>query len=161
MIMSIISDIRAYTAGMNAELTFGEWLEDQLQTSGYTQTDLAEELGVAQSTISNWVNDVSPPTRANCYKLANIFRVPRREVVLRAGHKPRQQDLLPQDLGAVSNATSESTSQGSAVEPGAITREVMASLRDPRVRLFLRRAGELSDEQWDELLGVLEEEEEG
>lgn len=161
MIMSIISDIRAYTAGMNAELTFGEWLEDQLQTSGYTQTDLAEKLGVAQSTISNWVNDVSPPTRSNCYKLAAIFGVPRREVVLRAGHKPRQQDLLPQTVNSATNTTPEPTGNEQEVGPDAIQRDVVASLRDPRVRLFLRRAGELTDEQWDELLRVLEEGEEG
>ena len=157
MIMSIISDIRAYTGFMTAEPTFGEWLEDRLLAAGYTQTDLAEELGISQSTVSNWVNDVSPPNRANCYKLADIFSIPRREVALRAGHKPKQSDLIPSVNSKMRTTGSSSvTVNGIVVEPEPQVKEIGESLRDPRIRLFLRRAGELTDEQWNELIRILE-----
>lgn len=144
--MSTIFDIGYRLVGMNdIELTFGERLEDWLDKAGLLQEEFAERIGVSQSTVSAWVNG-QRPGRINCYRIADYFGLPRRDVVLWAGHRPKHGDLIqPNDK---------------ASGPAGGADSIVDSLRDPRVRLFLRRAGNLTDEQWEELLTSLGDDDE-
>lgn len=61
---------------MTPSLTFGEWLEDQYLTRGFTQTTFADAVGVAQSTVSAWVTGKSPPRRRAYIAIARALDLP-------------------------------------------------------------------------------------
>jgi transcriptional regulator with XRE-family HTH domain len=73
---------------MSTKTTFGEWLDDRLREHGWKQTAFARMLDVAPSTVNAWVNDVSPPRRRVCARIADLLNVSRREVLERAGYDP-------------------------------------------------------------------------
>lgn len=54
---------------------FGGWLKEQMQKRHLNQPQLAQVLGVNQSTISFWMRDRVTPDRDNAAKLAKIFDV--------------------------------------------------------------------------------------
>ena len=91
--LSSISDIPRYHKCMNTELTFGEWLEDQILGRGMTQVEFSEAIDVGQTTVSAWVNNVSPPSRRNAYRVARFLGIPALDVLERAGIKPTSRDL--------------------------------------------------------------------
>lgn len=43
--------------------------------NGYTQKEIATKLGIAQSNVSDWENDVSRPEYENLIKLASVYGV--------------------------------------------------------------------------------------
>lgn len=104
MIMSSISDISIYDRFMNAELSFGEWLEDQYLSRGLTQREFADMAGVGQSTVSAWVNNVQPPTRRNCNAIAGALGLPAADVWIRAGiikTEPRRSNRATADPATI------------------------------------------------------------
>lgn len=145
--MSSISDIGYRIGGMgnDVELTFGEWFGDVLEQADLLQEDLAEAIGVGQSTISGWVNDTTRPSRLNCYRIADFFGLPRREVVLRAGHKPKPRDLLSplevrrQVVWGDARLTAKSDMSAVAETSPPYTAQPPS---DPRQRLFLQKTTE-------------------
>lgn len=68
------------------DLEFGEWLQDQYESRGWTQKHFASLLGVQNTTVSNWVNGQMPEAQ-NCDRIANVLEVDRNEVRRRAGRK--------------------------------------------------------------------------
>ena len=61
---------------------------------GWTQTQLAEAVNVAQTTVSSWERDRTEPSRADVVRIASRLNIPLTEIedVLR-GPKPRMQSL--------------------------------------------------------------------
>lgn len=88
--MSSISDIVIYDPVMDIRLTFGEWLADTMAQQGITQVELADRLGVAQSTISNWVTNDSLPTRRNATDLARVLEEDADDITERVGQARRR-----------------------------------------------------------------------
>lgn len=80
MIMSTISDIALYPVVMDDQLTFGEWLEDLYLNRYGGQTEFADAINVAQSTVSAWVTLIQPPGRRNRLSIARVLDVPIDEV---------------------------------------------------------------------------------
>lgn len=56
-----------------AILRFSENLNREIAKSDLTQTEIASELGIQQSAVSQWCTGVSMPNRRNLYKLASLL----------------------------------------------------------------------------------------
>ena len=56
-------------------MNFGEDLKKCRKEMGYSQKELAKLLGVNQSSVSDWENDVSRPDYETLFKLCLIFNV--------------------------------------------------------------------------------------
>lgn len=57
------------------EIKLSERLKELRKNEKITQAQLSRQLGVAQSNISDWENDVARPEYENLVKLAQIFDV--------------------------------------------------------------------------------------
>lgn len=55
------------------QFMFGERLRYFRKQNGYTQVELAEILGIKQSSVSDWENDVSRPEYENLIALAKLY----------------------------------------------------------------------------------------
>ncbi len=66
---------------------FGTYINALMRGKGWTQADLAVEVGVVPSTVSNWINSEDPviPKPAALNKLADKLGVTRREMLEHAG----------------------------------------------------------------------------
>ena len=56
-------------------MKFAKILKELRNSNHFTQKQLAEKLGVNQSNVSDWENDVSRPEYENLILLADIFDV--------------------------------------------------------------------------------------
>lgn len=56
-------------------MKFGKLFKSFRMENGYTQKNIADKLGIAQSNISDWENDISRPEYENLIKLAEIYEV--------------------------------------------------------------------------------------
>lgn len=56
-------------------MEFGKNFRSFRKENGYTQKEIAEKLGIAQSNVSDWENDVSRPEYENLTKLASVYGV--------------------------------------------------------------------------------------
>lgn len=67
--------------------TFGTYINALIQGKGWSQSDLAIEVDVVPSTVSNWINNEDPviPKPATLNKLADKLGVSRREMLEHAG----------------------------------------------------------------------------
>lgn len=52
-----------------------------IRTNGYTQKEVAEELQVSQSTVSDWLNGTTHPNKQNIDALAKYLSVPAEEIM--------------------------------------------------------------------------------
>lgn len=88
--MQGVNCIWGYDEGMNMQdgLTFGDWLRDELDDRGWRQEDLAIQVGVDPSTVSNWANDQTKPQPGHCDGIARVWGIDRNEVRTRAGRRP-------------------------------------------------------------------------
>lgn len=57
------------------EIPFAKRLKELRKWENMSQSRLAELIGVAQSNVSDWENDVSRPEYDNLIKIAKIFDV--------------------------------------------------------------------------------------
>lgn len=57
------------------EIKFAERLKELRKNEKITQAQLANKLGVAQSNVSDWENNIARPEYENLAKLAQIFDV--------------------------------------------------------------------------------------
>lgn len=140
--MSTISDIAVMMFGMeDIEPTFAERIEGWRLAAGLLQEELAEKLGVTQSTVSSWENG-SRPGRLTCYRIADFFGHSRRDVIVWAGHRPRPADLR--------------TPEPSDDQPRAPRPVTLADrARDSGVLFQFRRKG-ISDEDIQAVMEILD-----
>ena len=69
-------------------LTFADWLNDQLNSKPQlNQVALAINLGLSQSSVSNWIRGLYVPQPENCRKIARFFDIPEDDVLVVAGHR--------------------------------------------------------------------------
>ena len=52
---------------------FGARFKQYRKQNGYTQAQLAEILGIKQSSVSDWENDISRPEYENLIALAKLY----------------------------------------------------------------------------------------
>lgn len=52
---------------------YGEWLKIQLRKKGWSQTDLARELGCSGSAVSNWCAGKTVPTAKALFKITELM----------------------------------------------------------------------------------------
>ena len=66
---------------------FGTYIKMLMDGKGWSQSDLAAKIGVAPSTVNNWINNEDPviPKPAALNELADKFGVTRREMLEHAG----------------------------------------------------------------------------
>ena len=57
------------------EILFARRLKELRKSEDMSQSLLASKIGVAQSNVSDWENDISRPEYENLIKLAKIFDV--------------------------------------------------------------------------------------
>lgn len=55
------------------QFMLGERLRYFRKQNGYTQVELAQILGIKQSSVSDWENDVSRPEYENLIALAKLY----------------------------------------------------------------------------------------
>lgn len=85
--LSTVCDKGAYTVRMHVQLTFGEWLDDELNRRRIGRRDLARELEVDVSAIGLWIRGETRPLARHCDAIAQVLGVPPNEVRRRAGRK--------------------------------------------------------------------------
>lgn len=56
-------------------MKFGKFFKAARKQSGLTQKDVAEKLGIHQSNVSDWENDISRPEYENLIELSKIYDV--------------------------------------------------------------------------------------
>ena len=62
------------------ENLFRDWFRNARRIAGLTQVQVAEAVGVAQTTVSQWESGETKPKPANLKKLAGVFHLRYREV---------------------------------------------------------------------------------
>lgn len=67
-------------------LSFGEWLEDQLENRRLTQNAFAAMIDSNSGSVSRWVNNRRTPDPETCYRIAQALGEDPLEVLMRAGH---------------------------------------------------------------------------
>ena len=55
--------------------SIGKFIATLRKANGYTQAQLAEQLGVSNKTISNWENEISYPDLSLIPVIADLFNV--------------------------------------------------------------------------------------
>lgn len=56
-------------------MEFGKFFKDCRKESGLSQREVAERLGIHQSNISDWENNISRPDYEKLIELAGIYNV--------------------------------------------------------------------------------------
>lgn len=64
----------------SARKTLSENLQSLMNRKNVTQKELSEELGVSQSTISNWIQETKYPRIDKIEMLAQYFNVPKSSI---------------------------------------------------------------------------------
>lgn len=84
-------------------MTFGEWLQTELEKREIKQADLARRTGITRATISNYVNDlVSQPRRSELDKIARALGVKAEDVYLAASRiQTRRPETVREFLDAL------------------------------------------------------------
>lgn len=73
---------------MKVQLTFGEWLEDELAQRGLGRRDLAQALDVDVSAVGFWVRGETRPVAKHCDAIARLLHLDPNDVRRRAGRTP-------------------------------------------------------------------------
>lgn len=73
---------------LNMDTSFGEWLNQELELRGWSQSEAARRGGVAPSTIQQVVSGTTQPGPKLCKAVARAFGMPEEEVFRRAGLLP-------------------------------------------------------------------------
>lgn len=70
---------------MENNVTFADWLKEQLELRGWTQTQLAAKSGLTRAAISNYINQIRQPEAASLIAIADALDLPREHVLKVAG----------------------------------------------------------------------------
>lgn len=102
--------------------SFGKWLAEQRKARMWTQSDLAEKVGVSQNSVSRWETGESFPSKANLQKIAELFDVTVQDIYT-AITRPPSEEPESQRI-AVSEAKPEAVGK----PPEEIIRELETEL---------------------------------
>lgn len=77
--------------------SFRSWLLDELRIRHWTQSDLADRLGVNRSAVAKWVappgtSSYRQPSYESCRLIAEVFGIPQDLVLEKAGLTPAKVD---------------------------------------------------------------------
>lgn len=75
--------------------TFTEWLNQELNSRGWSQSELARRARLAPATISNIMNEYKTPGLESCRKIARAFDLPQSVVLQQAGLGDEQMPIAP------------------------------------------------------------------
>lgn len=56
-------------------MEFGKCFKECRKQIGYSQQQVADKLGIRQSNVSDWENDISRPEYENLIELAKLYQV--------------------------------------------------------------------------------------
>ncbi len=56
-------------------MNYGNFFKEARRQSGFTQKQVAEKLGIHQSNVSDWENDVSRPEYEKLIELSRLYEV--------------------------------------------------------------------------------------
>jgi transcriptional regulator with XRE-family HTH domain len=87
--MSSIIGVSCYINDMSVNITFGEWLGDELHKRGWKVQHFADTIDVGRTTVSSWLHNHKPPRLRNCRRIAQALGIDENEVLVRAGYPPR------------------------------------------------------------------------
>jgi transcriptional regulator with XRE-family HTH domain len=121
---------------MNTKLSFGEWLADLLLEKRLRQREVADRIGVAESTVSDWINGDKRPTRRSLRAVAEALGVDRDEAFVAAGYTPQLAQPSPP-------RRSEQEVQYRATGEDAPSYDARDPLADPRLRFWASVEGDL------------------
>ena len=88
----MVASVFVYAGPMNTKLSFGEWLADLLLEKRLRQREVADRIGVAESTGSDWINGRSKPSRKNARLLAVAVGIDKEEAFTAAGYSPESEE---------------------------------------------------------------------
>lgn len=94
--MSIGTHSVCYSVYMNARLSLGERIEDRIIVLGMTQQEVADALGVHQSTVSGWVSG-SRPHRRLVPAISRLLGIPVEEILELGGYPRRSPKAVAAD----------------------------------------------------------------
>jgi transcriptional regulator with XRE-family HTH domain len=129
---------------MTGNLTFGERLDDQLRSRGWSQAEFGDSVGVVRQTVSGWVNDLQRPRRRLLTTMARVLDLDADDVLARAGKPPVSADH-----------------RLSSRQAPRIEWKTSANLDDPFVRFMLEHSTVLTAEQRDLIMQVVLQMEKG
>ena len=95
-----------------ARSLLAKMLTDSREAAGYTQTDVAEKLNVNSGTISRYEADKSKPSPEMLNRLAKLYRVNARDLLIAAGYLEPDPELDGEETAPVSLWTIEDFSPG-------------------------------------------------
>ncbi|WP_323710561.1 helix-turn-helix domain-containing protein [Mammaliicoccus lentus] len=78
----------------SARKILSENLQKLMKNNNVTQKELSEELGVSQSTISNWIKEVKYPRIDKVEMLAKYFNVPKSDITEQKEEKPYEPETI-------------------------------------------------------------------
>jgi transcriptional regulator with XRE-family HTH domain len=90
-------DIVDDSNGLTPMTSFRSWLLDELRIRHWTQSDLADRLGVNRSAVAKWVappgtSSFRQPSYESCRLIADVFGIPQDLVLEKAGLTPARVD---------------------------------------------------------------------
>ena len=63
------------------QIKTGKFIADERKKKGYTQRQLAEQLGISDKTISKWENGTADPSTSNLIAAAKLFDLSAEELL--------------------------------------------------------------------------------
>lgn len=73
--------------------TFGRWLQRQLETRGWRQSELARRTGINTGAVSRWISGKARIRPESCLLVAEALGVSPEEVLAAAGYVPENESI--------------------------------------------------------------------
>ena len=74
---------------------FAVWMEGRMRRMRLSQSEISRRVNVSQSLVSRWLKGKGVPGRDVSERLAEVLDVPLNEILVKAGHLPREIRLGP------------------------------------------------------------------
>lgn len=133
-------------------LSFGEWLEDQLEANRLTQNAFAAMIESNSGSVSRWVNNHRTPDPATCYRIAEALGEDPLEVLVRAGH-------VDEDDSEVRRMRAAKEAEEAYQQAARAVARISALETEP-FDPWLKSIGEMSPEDFERLKVAVREREE-
>lgn len=109
-------------------MTLGEKLQKLRKARGWTQEELAAQVGVSRQSLSKWESDGALPETANIIVLADLFGVTT-DYLLREGEQPAStEEPVPVAPAAQPASAEEPVPTASALQPAPEKQKVLSPI---------------------------------